>query len=587
MRLTINTHYHYIPACCVLLSIVFSLYGTPLFSICLTILALIALLVNIKAISPKQVNSIDLLLMGYVAYVIGNILLTNPGFITSADFFRIIQGVMLYACVRVLAKELIPLTILVLGIMLLGAAESMVGLLQLYGFRASNHSMFAMTGSFFNPGPFAGFLSTIVPVGLGFYLYASNRNIKYGGGVAALLMISTFSATWSRASWVAAIVGMLVVFSFHPRFKMMGAWLTKTNIRKAVSLCVLIVLVAGAGIFLFQLKYESALGRILMYKVSWQAFLNDPFFGAGFNMFRPTFGAAQVNYFGGDNFNPDFIPVAGTGEYAFNETMRILVEEGLVGLLLFGGMIGIVCVQWLKKRYTNNLPYKVALAALISLIVFAQFSYPFDIRVIHLLFYILLGVAASFSGLHSFNILKVMQILGLAGIVLAGVAMVIQTISNKSIQEQYQEALQNFDFGNYEDAVNLMAGIEEAKSTDGYYYFKYGQALKLQGNCEAAIPKLERAIDYYCDPYVFNNLGLCYQETGNYEKAAFYFYLSHYLMPYKLYPIYLLAKLYEAEGEKEKAMEMANYLLNMEVKVPSPAITEMREEMNTLLQAVG
>lgn len=41
--------------------------------------------------------------------------------------------------------------------MFFGMVETVWGMRQLYGFTASGHSHYALTGSFFNPGPYAGY----------------------------------------------------------------------------------------------------------------------------------------------------------------------------------------------------------------------------------------------------------------------------------------------------------------------------------------------------------------------------------------------------------------------------------------------
>jgi hypothetical protein len=47
-----------------------------------------------------------------------------------------------------------------------GFVEAVWGLRQLYGFTTSQHSIFKITGSFFNPGPYSGWLATVFPVAL-------------------------------------------------------------------------------------------------------------------------------------------------------------------------------------------------------------------------------------------------------------------------------------------------------------------------------------------------------------------------------------------------------------------------------------
>lgn len=58
------------------------------------------------------------------------------------------------------------------SLVLLGAIEAVWGLRQLYGFSVSGHSRYALTGSFFNPGPYGGYLAMILPVCLHLYLRA-------------------------------------------------------------------------------------------------------------------------------------------------------------------------------------------------------------------------------------------------------------------------------------------------------------------------------------------------------------------------------------------------------------------------------
>ena len=49
-------------------------------------------------------------------------------------------------------------------LLLLGGLEAIEGFRQLYGLEVSNHSLYALTGSFYNPGPYMGFLAVVLPV---------------------------------------------------------------------------------------------------------------------------------------------------------------------------------------------------------------------------------------------------------------------------------------------------------------------------------------------------------------------------------------------------------------------------------------
>ena len=55
---------------------------------------------------------------------------------------------------------------IIVCLILVGTIEAVWGLLQVYGYEPSNHSLYALTGSFYNPGPYSGFLAMCLPVAL-------------------------------------------------------------------------------------------------------------------------------------------------------------------------------------------------------------------------------------------------------------------------------------------------------------------------------------------------------------------------------------------------------------------------------------
>lgn len=79
------------------------------------------------------------------------------------------------------------------------------------------------------------------------------------------------------------------------------------------------------------------------------------------------------------------------------------------------------------------------------------------------------------------------------------------------------------------------------------------------------------------DPMFYNLIGNNYLALGETEKAEEYYWKAYYTLPNRLYPLYLLAKLYHETGQDEKAKEMAMRLLEKEPKVMSTAVREMKD----------
>jgi tetratricopeptide (TPR) repeat protein len=78
-------------------------------------------------------------------------------------------------------------------------------------------------------------------------------------------------------------------------------------------------------------------------------------------------------------------------------------------------------------------------------------------------------------------------------------------------------------------------------------------------------------------------LGDSYKALGETEKAEEAYLFASDIIPSRFYPQYLLAKLYNETGQKEKAIKTAKELLNKEIKIESTAIKEIHEEMEEIV----
>ena len=75
------------------------------------------------------------------------------------------------------------------------------------------------------------------------------------------------------------------------------------------------------------------------------------------------------------------------------------------------------------------------------------------------------------------------------------------------------------------------------------------------------------------------------QALGEYEEAEAWFIRSTHRLPNRIYPYYLLAKLYAEHPEvfpREKLEWAARMVMEKEAKVESTAIRQMREEMEKI-----
>ncbi|MDR3266409.1 MAG: hypothetical protein LBT24_02440, partial [Tannerella sp.] len=115
------------------------------------------------------------------------------------------------------------------------------------------------------------------------------------------------------------------------------------------------------------------------------------------------------------------------------------------------------------------------------------------------------------------------------------------------------------------------------------FLFEYAQSLSKTEKYAKSNEILQRAMQISCDPMLYNIMGKNYQALHEYELAEQSFKKAANLVPNRLYPHYLLAKMYHEMGLKEKAQTEANIVLMKPPKVDSPAIEEMKKEITELL----
>lgn len=230
------------------------------------------------------------------------------------------------------------------SLIILGGIEAIWGMRQIYGLAISNHSLYALTGSFYNPGPYSGYLAMIFPICLSEWLSlkkVENRTWmeqgKYYVSLGVLLLIlCVLPAGMSRSAWVATLVSGVWVYGIY------DSWGSRLQeIGKKYKKRVFPAIIAGgmvlmiAGYALFQLKVDSANGRLLLWKVSVKAIAEEPIWGHGIGNFVSAYGMAQENYFAGGKYSSKEELVAGSPEYAFNEYLQVGVECGVLFYLLY------------------------------------------------------------------------------------------------------------------------------------------------------------------------------------------------------------------------------------------------------------
>ena len=496
-----------------------------------------------------------------VGWVVSAFLYYRKGYDMGADFYQVV----------------------IWSFIVLAASEAIYGLRQLYGFTSSHHSLYSLTGSFFNPGPYSGYLAMIFPLCLDQWLRLRKRENKnwmewtgYYGAVAVLfLILCVLPAGMSRSAWVAALISGIWVYGVHKSWpvRLKRVWMRKKTKVLAVTSVLCIVVLVG-GVCLFNLKKDSASGRLFMWKISSRAIAEKPFTGYGQGNFALAYGTSQEAYFAEGSYSLQEELVAGSPEYAFNEYLQIALEWGIPVLLCCLAFAGFCLRRGVELKRWGPC------GSVISLLVFAFSSYPMQIPGFAVTFYFLL--AACVIGRS-----KIMLLFFISIIILLG-AYYWKNNQYDACKNWYRSKML-YNIGAYQSAKEEYETLYPELKNRGAFLFEYGYCLHKLKQYDSSTIVLEEAMKHSCDPMILNIIGKNYQAVGKYKKAEESLIRSTHRLPGRIYPYYLLAKLYaEPENQQpEKLKRMVEVVLTKEPKVQSTAVKEMRAEVKKLLKQIN
>ena len=118
------------------------------------------------------------------------------------------------------------------------------------------------------------------------------------------------------------------------------------------------------------------------------------------------------------------------------------------------------------------------------------------------------------------------------------------------------------------------------------FLFEEAQSLSKTRRYAEAQRVLERAQRRSADPMIPNMIAKNRQTTGDYREAERELLHAIGILPERLYPYYLLAKLYAEPAfyQADKFRAAAGAVLTKEPKVESSAIREMRTEIKKIVE---
>lgn len=538
----------------------------------------------------------DACMMGLIAYTVINFVFSGSIAYSRLLLFLLL-GILYFNSRIIISFYPGVIKSIVFFILVAGIAESIIGICQIYGLTVSNHSLFRATGTFYNPGPYGGYLAIVFAIALwvitskykaSAQLFSRIYKIRQmppddifsavlfiTAIIAVLTCIIVLPATMSRSAWMAVIAAAIYITAvntdiFH-KFIPAGR---ATGKRVALYAIILLVLITS-GVGFYKLKQDSADGRALIWKITTHIIEKKPVTGVGLERFRTEYADAQAAYFE-HNHDEKELYVAGNPESAFNEYLQLAAEGGLVGLIIFCIIIGYSLKDLIRKR-------SLLCGGMIALLVFALTSYPFHILPIVILLAIFTAAGNTNEDIKGTILSKI--IFGL--IICGSTAYFIIAIpvwntryqalrEHKSIQAFYRLQL-------YDDILKDYSEVYLPLRDEESFLFEYGHSLNKSKHYEESNRILSQGIKLSNDPMFYNIMGNNYKNLGETDMAASYYNKAFNIVPNRVYPLYLLAVMYDELGDTVNAVNAGRRFLSVTPKVHSPATSDMANEVNEII----
>ena len=424
------------------------------------------------------------------------------------------------------------------------------------------------TGFLHNSGLWGEFVAMTLICNIG--LIHLNKKSKK---TSTLLIFVSFIVSFmlyesdSRASWLSFAIGILTFFS-----PLIIRHLPKSIIIRTGSLLILICLCTYLISGLYSYKKDSADGRILIWKISLEMVKDKPILGYGFDGFRKNYMNYQAAYLQEKQLPETINNLADDNHHAFNEFLRIIIEQGIIGviiLFIFLTTIGYTIYKY--KLYIDTVS-RTIISCLTALLFFSFFSYPLSTFHINALIVILLaGLACSSQDTPIWKL----QIRSISLIIPYSIIFFISSVYLFSYSKANSDWLNTLK-GVYTND-NILEEARKKLSGNPYFLSTYGKYLNKKKRYSKAASILSQSIKEYPSYYTVMELGISYKAQKKYTEAMHCFYKAMHMIPHKIKPLYFMMELYYDQKDYKSAIQLSNRILCKQPKIRS-------SELNIILK---
>lgn len=452
--------------------------------------------------------------------------------------------------------------------------ESVLGLSQIMGVVRSNNYLFACTGTFDNPGPLGGFLAIGLCVSLSEILLKKRRSLM--SYLTVVLCAIMLPSTQSRAAWISI---MVCAFFYCLKKPKLLVWIKSHWLVTLIGITVIL-----SSVYIF--KRPSANGRLFTYKMELQTIKRNGLKGVGRGHFSNAYGITQREFFANtisledgqliyDESDKDRV-FADNPKVGFNEYLQFGIEFGVGPLILFLSLVVII----LYGLFHLHPPF---FYGMVSMFVFAFFSYPFSLWEFLVLFLAFAAIAGCKPNLSGSSVAGKI-VFALSCLIPVAVFHDSVDVLRTSYQAERMWKRQRhlFDSGDYRSNEYCCSQLYPDLKYNCAFLYEYAYSLFENGKIEESKKVLNQSLSLSGNPLSFILLGDISKKLGLIAEAEQEYLNSFLALPDRLYPLYKLAVLYYDSKLDEKYQNMVRSIEEFHPRIESESTEQIREMLNSI-----
>lgn len=529
----------------------------------LALLGWISLFFTVKSIQLK-LDKISFIVLIVIVYVLifsslssafgMSLVFQYSGFLLLFLFFKLIDN-----------QDTGIIYIIIVGTCVI---QAMYGILQFSNIINSNKS-FAVVGSFDNPAGFAACLS--VGFSFCFALLSRKKLLNYIVIIVMLLIGLSIVISQSRAGMI-AIFTIISIFLYNKiSYKLLG----KDKRIEFISVLFISLLLLSTMLFF---KKNSATGRLLIWETTLNMIVEKPILGWRNVSFQSQYMLYQADYFK-NHPSSLFKPLADNVAHPFNEILLLIFQYGVVGSILLFFLVFTLFRERNEQGFILHL-------CLVSILIFSCFSYPLRYPFVWLILAFCLARLSNSStkiyGQYEASI-SLMHRIAIVVILLPFFHFLIKDVH---FEYKWKKTARSSLMGNTESLVGQYEELNTKWNGNPLFLYNYGAELNFIKEYEKSIQILERCETYWNDYDVQMILADNNFNLGRLGVAAKHYESASKMCPNRYVPLHKLHQINIENGNKIEAIDIAQQILDMEIKIPSARVSSIKKEMESYLNDV-